>query len=283
MGPPPSAPQTPTGLSIQESGGEKGQSSTYELRDTLTCPHDEDLFDYYAASQLAFIDAASLATQLVGDVDRYSSLDAAPDGKHLLVTAIRKPYSYVTTYSRFPHDIAVWTVANCSKIATQPIASVPLADRVPVHGVSLGPRDISWRANAPATLIWAEALDGGDWKDSASARDKIMMSEAPFSMRKEIMRTQHRFYELEWMEHSNLALLTEYDLNTYWQRSFLVNVDEPQQPRRLLWDFSMDENMSIQATPFIVNFRTGLGSFVKTAIPSSSKASDHRPSAIGPF
>ena len=57
MGAPPAEPILPVGPSIQETEGEKGQSSTYENRDTLNNEHDEDLFDYYAASQLALVDA----------------------------------------------------------------------------------------------------------------------------------------------------------------------------------------------------------------------------------
>ena len=61
MGAPPPEPIVPIGPSIQETDGEKGQSSTYETRDTLSNKHDEDLFDYYAASQLAFVDAATVS------------------------------------------------------------------------------------------------------------------------------------------------------------------------------------------------------------------------------
>ncbi len=35
--------------SIQETNGQGGESSTYEVRDTLNSKHDEDLFDYYAS------------------------------------------------------------------------------------------------------------------------------------------------------------------------------------------------------------------------------------------
>ncbi len=59
MGAPPPEPIVPAGPSIQETTGEKGQSSTYENRDTLGNKHDEDVFDYYAASQLAVVDAAT--------------------------------------------------------------------------------------------------------------------------------------------------------------------------------------------------------------------------------
>src|SRR5271167_393366 len=97
MGAPPPEPIVPIGPSIQETEGEKGQSSTYENRDTLGSKHDEDLFDYFAASQLAFVDAASAAITPLGKPGNYESLSSAPDGRHILVSAIHKPYSYVTT------------------------------------------------------------------------------------------------------------------------------------------------------------------------------------------
>ena len=102
MGAPPPEPIVPIGPSIQETEGEKGQSSTYENRDTLNNKHDEDLFDYFAASQLALVDAATAAITPIGKPANYESLDPAPDGRHILVTTIHKPYSYVTTYDRFP-------------------------------------------------------------------------------------------------------------------------------------------------------------------------------------
>lgn len=248
-GPPPKAASF-TGPSIQEAQGDKGQSSTYEVRDTLNSPHDEHAFDYYAASQLAFIDAASLAVHPVGEVDRYFWLDPAPDGEHLLVMAIRKPYSYVTTFGRFPRDVEVWNVSNRSKIVAHRIASRPLADSVPIHGVTLGPRGISWRANAPAPLIWAEALDGGDWSVDVSSRDKIMTSQAPFSAPpKELTRTEHRFDYILWGSSPELAILMEYDLNRYWSRGFLINVDNPGEAHRLLWDISMKERYNDPGWP----------------------------------
>jgi dipeptidyl aminopeptidase/acylaminoacyl peptidase len=252
MGPPPLEPIVPTGPIVQNSDGKKGQSSTYEARDTLKNAHDEELFDYYAASQLAFIDADLLTIQPVGKVDRYSSLDVAPDGKHLLVTAIRRPYSYLTTYKRFPHEVVVWNVSNSSEVVTHPVALQPLADRVPIHGVPLGPRDFSWRANAPATLIWAEALDGGDWNVNVPARDKIMMLQAPFSVSPvEIMRTQHRFWLFQWGEQQDFAILYEYDHNRHWRRNFIINIDEPQQAPRLLWDLSLDEKYKHPGNPVL--------------------------------
>ncbi|MBS2003562.1 MAG: hypothetical protein JST44_18745, partial [Cyanobacteria bacterium SZAS LIN-5] len=76
LGAPPPQPVTPIGPSIQESKGEKGQSSTYETRDTLRNKHDEDLFDYYSATQLALVDTATGKITKIGKPGSYETVDA---------------------------------------------------------------------------------------------------------------------------------------------------------------------------------------------------------------
>src|SRR5262252_8424135 len=85
---PPAQPKTPTGPSIQETEGQKEQSSTYEVRNTLNNKHDEDVFDYYAVSQLALVNISTGAITPIGKQTNYKSLSPAPDGKHILVSAI---------------------------------------------------------------------------------------------------------------------------------------------------------------------------------------------------
>jgi len=243
MGAPPPEPVMPAGPSIQETGGEKGQSSTYENRDTLNNKHDEDVFDYFALSQLALVNAATSAITPLGKPANYESLAPAPDGNHILVTSIHKPYSYVTTYDRFPKAVEAWNVSESSNVHVYTVASLPLADRVPIHGVSLGPRDFSWRASEPATLVWAEALDGGDWNVKVPARDKIMLQRAPFSSPAvEVTRTEQRYAGFDWSEQSRTSILTEYDANRHWRRSFVLDVDHPDQKSRPIWDLSTDEH-----------------------------------------
>jgi dipeptidyl aminopeptidase/acylaminoacyl peptidase len=250
MGAPPTEPIVPMGPSIQETEGEKGQSSTYENRDTLGNKHDEDLFDYFAVSQLALVDAATAAITPIGKPGNYESLNPAPDGQHILVTAIHKPYSYVTTYERFPKEVEVWDVSQRAHVLTHTIASLPLADRVPIHGVPVGPRDFSWRATDPATLIWVEALDGGDWNVKVPARDKIVLLKVPFSSPAvEIARTEQRYAGFSWSEQPSIALMAEYDNNRHWTRTFIIDVDDPQQKPRLLWDLSFDENYANPGYP----------------------------------
>ncbi len=248
----PPEPVVPAGPSIQETGSGKGQSSTYEIRDTLNNPHDEDLFDYYAATQLAFVDATSLAVTPVGAVGTYEDVDAAPDGQHVLVSRVHRPYSYVTTHDRFPHDVAVWDVTKRARPVATPIAQLPLADRVPIAGVPTGPRDFAWRANAPATLVWAEALDGGDWNTQVPHRDKVLMQAAPFGSATPVVQvalTTQRYEGFDWGERPDTALLEEYDENRHWRQAFVVDVDHPQAAPRLLWDLSSDEQYGNPGSP----------------------------------
>ena len=250
MGAPPPAPVVPAGPSIQETEGKSGESSTYENRDTLNSKHDEDLFDYYGASQLALVNATTGAITGIGKVRNYESVDPAPDGKHIFVTTIHKPYSYVTTYDRFPKEVEVWDASDPAHVSSHTIASLPLADRVPIHGVPTGPREFSWRATDPATLVWAEALDGGDWNVQVPNRDKIMLQKAPFdSPPAEIGRTVQRYVDFSWSEQPSVALRTEYDNNRHWRKSFIVNIDDPQQRPRLLWDLSTDERYKNPGSP----------------------------------
>jgi dipeptidyl aminopeptidase/acylaminoacyl peptidase len=258
MGAPPPEPVVPAGPSIQETTGEKGQSSTYENRDTLGNKHDEDVFDYYAASQLALVDAATEAITPVGKPGNFEAVASAPDGQHILVAAIHKPYSYVTTYDRFPCEVEVWDTSDRSQVRVHTIASLPLEDRVPIAGVPLGPRDFSWRATEPATLVWAEALDGGDWKVKVPARDKVLLQKAPFdSPAVEITRTEQRFIGFAWSEQAGTALLNEYDENRHWRRTFVIDVDDQQPKQRLLWDLSTDERYANPGNPVMRQLANG--------------------------
>jgi dipeptidyl aminopeptidase/acylaminoacyl peptidase len=136
QGPAPSNGGVPTGPDAQESLGSSGESSTYEARDTLTSVHDEKLFAY-GASQLAVVDTAAGSVRPVGQPALFNDVSAAPDGVHVLTESIKAPYSHAVTYQRFANDVAVLDISSGR---STPIASLPLADRVPVHGVPEGPR-----------------------------------------------------------------------------------------------------------------------------------------------
>ncbi|WP_243039378.1 S9 family peptidase [Dyella sedimenti] len=227
------------GPEIKESIQGKGESSTYEARDTLASPEDEALFDYYGTAQLAVVDAASGQTHAVGKPGVLAGVAGAPDGEHVLVETLKRPYSYVTTYERFARDVSVLDVRSGQ---STPIATLPVADRVPVHGVPVGPRELEWRANAPATLIWPEALDQGNWKVNVPQRDKVMLWSAPFTGKpREIARTAQRFSGMRWLAQGDEPFVYEFDANRQWIHVTRIDVAHPGKPARTIWDYSLNE------------------------------------------
>ena len=71
----------------------------------------------------------------------------------------------------FPQDVEIWTRAG--EVAKK-IADLPSREGTPLTGVEPGPRGYQWRADQPATIVWVEALDGGDLKNKVPFRDKVL-------------------------------------------------------------------------------------------------------------
>ncbi len=255
LGTAPAQPLAPKGPAIQEAGGDTGPSSTYEVRDVLKNGHDEDLFDYYATSQLAFVDAAGGAVSAFGKPALYAGVSPAPDGQHILVETVHRPYSYLTTNNRFPREVEVW---DRSGKVIHKVASVPLADAVPIRGVRTGPREFEWRPTEPATLVWAEALDGGNWKTEAQHRDRIMMQKAPFDAEPvEVAQLEERFDGLWWGEKNGLAFVAEEDQIKRWTRTYAMGFDDPKAAPRLVWDMSSDERYQHPGYPVLRRLPNG--------------------------
>jgi len=108
------------------------------------------------------------------------------------------------------------------RVAT--VADRPLQDRIPADGVPTGPREVAWKPSSPATLAWAEALDGGDPRTNAPLRDKIVMLAAPFrGTPRELARTAARTLSFEWLDGDERALITTYDRTTRTRTELLAD------------------------------------------------------------
>jgi dipeptidyl aminopeptidase/acylaminoacyl peptidase len=238
----PPIPGVPTGPNIQESRGRKAPVRTYQ--DLLASAHDEALFDYYATSQLAFVDAASGQRTPVGRPAIYTDLSASPDGNYLLVAAVKRPFSWLVPFNNFPKTVEVWDRRGA---VVKSIADLPLGDTIPQNGVMPGPRACQWHAVQPATVTWVEALDGGDPKTNVPQRDKIVSLAAPFAGEpSELARTEYRYAGLAWTD-AGVALLSESDRGRRWTRTWLI--DAPGTAPRKLWDRSQEDAYSNPGTP----------------------------------
>jgi dipeptidyl aminopeptidase/acylaminoacyl peptidase len=249
----PAAPTVPIGPTVQENYGKVSPAPTYQ--DLLRNPHDERLYEYYATAQLAFINAATGKATNLGKPAIYSGIDIAPDGNHLLITITHKPYSYLLTAGSFPKEFEVW---DRSGKLVHKVASTPLHDQVPLDGVATGPRGINWRPTEPATLVWAEALDGGDTKKKAALRDRVLMLKAPFTGQPiELAKTEFRFTGLMWLEKGGQVFLRDTDRVSRKARTFLMNADNPSQQAKLIWNRSAQDRYNDPGQPVMKRLPNG--------------------------
>src|SRR5262249_42886183 len=138
------------------------------------------------------------------------------------------------------------------------VASLPLADQVPIEGVPTGPRAVRWRPTEPATLVWAEALDGGDPKKKVPHRDRVLTWKAPFRGEPaELARTQHRFAGVTWGEREGRARRQESARDRRWGRTFLISADHPDRASRLVWDRSVQDRYRHPGTPVLRRLPSG--------------------------
>lgn len=225
------ASNVPREPNIQESVGRTGPVRTYQ--DLLKTTYDEELFDHYATAQLALVDAGSGKVTNIGQPAIYDNASPAPDGQHLLVARIKRPYSFLHPANDFPQEVEVWDTKG--KLIHK-VASRPLQDQVPIDGVPTGPRGHSWRPTEPATLVWTEALDEGDPKKKVAHRDRVLMLKAPFTgAPAELIKLEDRYAGWQWFERGGLAFVGDYNRDTRRVRIQLVNVDNASVAPRVVW------------------------------------------------
>ena len=253
-GPAPAPPKAPAGPNIQENYGKAAPGRTYQ--DLLTSAYDEDLFEYYFTSQLAIVNAADGKRTTVGKPGLIApGRSMSPNAQFVLVEKIKRPFSRLLPYYEFPRDVEVWSRGG-EKVRT--IADVPMGDAVPILGVHTGPRSYRWHPLAPATLVWVEALDKGDLKNTVPHRDRILTLAAPFTAQPaEVAKTEFRFGGVSWTEKGTV-LLTESNRANRTTRTWLLDADWSA-PRKL-WDRRQQDSYSNPGSPIL---RPGKGTILQ--------------------
>jgi len=251
-GPAPAAPTVPTGPNVQENMGKAAPAATYE--DMLKTAHDDALFEYYFTSQLAIVDIATGRKTLIGHPGILSGVTPSPGGDFFLVTRTKRPFSHLIPMNGFPEDVEVWSRANQ---LVRKIAEVPSREGVSIRGVQTGPRGIRWRPDQSATVIWAEALDGGDVKNKVPFRDKVMTIAAPFTgAPTEFAKTEWRYASVGFTE-KGVALLSESDRASQRSRTWILEAGA--EPRKL-WDRRTQRAYENPGTP-VIRRDSGAGGF----------------------
>ncbi len=202
----------PLGPTISANdGGKKAQNRTYQ--DLLKSPNDEFNFKQLAKSEIWKVNLDGTKAKWMDKAAMYRNISFSPDGEYVMVLTTHEPFSYLVPYYRFPSETNIY---DKNGDLVKLFLKTPLLEDLPkgFMAVRKEPRDISWRADRPATLYWAEAEDGGDPEKEVEYRDAIYQQDAPFDGDKSLLlKTKLRYYDIDWGT-DNMAIAYDYWWNT---------------------------------------------------------------------
>ncbi|WP_316793893.1 alpha/beta hydrolase family protein [Pedobacter frigoris] len=200
----PAKPLMPKGPTVQQNLGKAAPSVTYQ--DLIKSPYDEQLFEFYATSQLVK-NTDGIETP-VGKPAIYAGVSISPDKNYLMVRTIRKPFSYLVAAGGFPSTISI---TDLNGKLVKEIVKLPSSEGTPsgYDNTQNVARGYDWRDDEPATITWAEPLDSGLIKKQVDYHDAVYALSAPFTGKhKELFKTQTRFRGISWGD-ATLALVQE--------------------------------------------------------------------------
>jgi dipeptidyl aminopeptidase/acylaminoacyl peptidase len=249
----PKRSEIPVGPVVQENLGRVTPGPTFQ--DLLKSPEDEQIFDYYATAQIKLIRLDGSATP-IGKPAVVTEASPSPDAHYALITERHHPYSYLLRFEMFPERV---TAVDLKSGAVKQLADKPLEDTIPnIHdAVATGPREFTWRSDAPATVAWLEAGDAGDPRKDVPVRDTIFLQSAPFDAApRKLAELPLRVDSILWSS-DHLALVEE----TRWRdRKRIVLAVAPGNPTATplkLWEGSFEDRYHDPGTPFRITNAAG--------------------------
>ncbi|MCY1479713.1 translocation protein TolB [compost metagenome] len=222
----------PKGPTVSTSDGSKSQNRTYQ--DLLKNKTDETNFETLVTSELYKVDLNGKAS-LFKKADLYAGEGFSPDGNYILITTIQKPFSYIVPLSRFPMKSIVYDQTGKE---IKVVNEVPLSEIMPKGFMATrkGKRSMSWRSDAPATLYFVEALDGGDPANKVDFRDEVLLWDAPFASNPtSLAKTAQRYGGIVWGNNTT-AILYDQWYDTRNEKTYLINPSNPNQALKVIFD-----------------------------------------------
>ena len=237
-GAPPAPAAAPVAPITQESEGRAAPNPTFQ--DLLKSADDERLFEHYLTAQVAVLGLDGRVRRLGAPALR-TRVAPSPDGRWLLVETAHRPYSYLVPLGAFPSRTEVWDAA-AGRVARL-VDDSPLDEQASrrFDQVAPGPRNVQWRADAPATLAWVEALDGGDPAAKVARHDALRSLSAPFvGAPVTHAELEYRGQGVVWARDT-LAYVTEGWRRTRRTRTWAFNPADPARAPRLIFDRSSED------------------------------------------
>ena len=234
----------PTGPTVSDSDGAKAQNRTYQ--DLLKSPADEHNFEQLARSVIYHLDLKGNSEPWLA-ADLYRDVDISPDGRYVLVTRIKRPFSYLVPFYRFASrtDILSRSGEMVKQLLDKPV------DEVRPKGfmaTTKEKRGFSWRADLPATITWVQALDGGDPAMRVDYRDEVFELSAPFTGKpKSLVKTMNRLDTIHW-GNDQLAVVEDFWFDNRNTKTYVFNPSDSSVGAKLIFDQNYQDRYSDPGT-----------------------------------
>lgn len=235
----------PEGPRVSVNKGQKAQNRTYQ--DLLGDKADEFNFEQLVRASLHRVTLDGKMTKWKKTA-MYRGMEFSPDGNYIMITTIQKPFSYLVPYYRFPSKTIVYD--RTGKMVKE-IIEVPLIEDLPkgFMAVRTGKRNIQWRKDKPATLVYTKALDGGDPEKEVEYRDEVFQWTAPFSGQSEsLLKTINRIGGIIW-GNDEKALAIDYWWNTRNTKAYAFNPGNPSEKPVILFDRNYQDRYNDPGQP----------------------------------
>ena len=230
----------PSGPRISTNDGAKAQNRTYQ--DLLKNKTDENNFELLSMSELYKV-SLSGRKKLWKKKDMYRNISFSPNGKFLLISTVKRPFSYLVPYYRFPSKYTIYSL-NGSEVKV--LADIPLIEELPKGFMSVrsGARGFSWRSDVPASICFVNALDNGDPQVDSEFRDELFQINAPFKSKPiSLLKTKNRYYSVSWC-NDTIAIVSDYWWNNRNQKTYLFNPSNPDDSPTILSDRNYQDRYS---------------------------------------
>ncbi len=222
----------PTGPTVSVSSGEKAQNRTYQ--DLLKNPVDEKNFEQLARSEIFKVSLDGNAAKWM-ETGMYRGMSFSPDGNYILMTEVKRPFSYLVPYYRFASQTAIFD-QNGKQIKMMLDQSVDEVRPKGFMSTTDQPRGFNWRADRPSTIVWTVALDDGDPAKEMEYRDEVFELNAPFDGNKRsVIKTKNRFSGITWGS-DDVAIAYDYWFDNRNTKTYVFNPSDNSQEARIIYD-----------------------------------------------
>ncbi len=176
---------------------EEGENRLRTYASLMATPYDKELLEWHVTGQVAVIELDNRRVTEVGSPTMVRSLDLSPDGQHVRVTRMVKPFSYIVPVRNFGSVEEVWDLNGTAlAMLSEDSLDTGISDGNPnaprTTPQEEGRRQLAWRADGQGLTFLQqepapedadeddEPSDEEDDEGRSGQKDRVMQWVAPF-------------------------------------------------------------------------------------------------------